>query len=51
MQDLSSLTKDQTRTPNSGSAESQLLDCQGSPTCCLLITLLRDYIYLYVSNI
>ena len=30
-QDLSSLTRDGTCTPCSGSMESQPLDCQGSP--------------------
>ena len=31
MQDLSSLTRDRTLTPCSGSPDSQQLDCQGSP--------------------
>ena len=32
MRDLSSLTRDQTHTPCSGSAESYPVECQGSPT-------------------
>ena len=38
MQDLSSLTKDRTHAPSSGSVESQPLDCQRSPMVPLLRT-------------